>query len=118
MKFFISIIVIALVSFVASLFMPWWVIAIAAFLVSFFIPQTNSKAFLAGFIALFLLWAGISFYLSNANSHLLAHKMSVLFLKMDNPIVLIIVTGIVGGLVAGFASLSGAMCKKLFVKNV
>jgi hypothetical protein len=118
MKFFITIIVIALVSFVASLFMPWWVIAIAAFVVSFFIPQNNGKAFTAGFIALFLLWAGISLYLSIANNYLLAHKMSLLFLKIDNPISLIIVTGIIGGLVAGFASLSGAMCKKLFAKNV
>jgi cbb3-type cytochrome oxidase subunit 1 len=114
MKFLVSIIIIALVSFVASLFLPWWVIAIAGFLVSFFIPQSNGKAFLAGFLALFLLWAGISFYLSSANGHLLAHKMSMLFLKMDNVPVLIIVTGIVGGLVAGFGSLSGSMCKKLF----
>ncbi len=117
MKFFVSIIVIALVSFVASLFMPWWVIAIAAFVVSFFIPQSNAKAFMAGFVALFLLWVGLSFYLSNANNHLMAHKMSILFLKMDSVPAVIIVTGIVGGLVAGFASLSGRLCKKLLEKS-
>ena len=113
MKFFVSIILIALVSFVSSLFLPWWVIAIVGFAIAFIIPQRAGSAFLSGFLALFLLWVGISFYISNANGHLLAHKMSVLFLKIDNPFLLIIVTGIIGGLVAGFASISGSLCREL-----
>lgn len=113
MKFFVSVILIALVSFVASLFLPWWVIAIVGFVIAFAIPQKAGAAFLSGFIGLFLLWAGLSFYISSANGHLLAHKMSMLFLKMDNPTVLIIATGIIGGLVAGFGSLTGCLCKRL-----
>ena len=117
MKFFVSILLIAITSFVASLFMPWWVIAIVAFLVSFFIPQNNGKAFMAGFIALFLLWVGISFFISNANGHLLAHKMSLLILPINNVAAIIFFTGIIGGLVAGFGSLSGSLLKKLLAKS-
>jgi hypothetical protein len=115
MKFFISTILIALVSFVACLYLPWWFIAIVGFIVAFAIPQKAGLAFVSGFIALFILWAGLSFYLSNANDHLLAHKISMLFIKVDNPILLMIVTGVIGGLVAGFGSLTGRLCKKLFV---
>jgi hypothetical protein len=117
MKFFISTILIAALSFAACLFLPWWVIAIAGFVVAFAIPQKNGLAFLSGFIALFILWAGMSIYMSNANGNLLVHKMSMLFLKADNPTALFLLTGFIGGLVAGLGSLSGRLLKKMVVKS-
>jgi hypothetical protein len=118
MKFFASVILIALLSFALCLFLPWWVIAITSFVVAFAIPQKSGLAFLAGFIALFILWTGLSFYISAANNHLLAHKISVLFIKADNPTLLILLTGLIGGLVAGSGSLTGRLFRKLIsVKN-
>jgi hypothetical protein len=115
MKFFISTILIAVLSFAACLFMPWWVIALAGFIVSFAIPQKNGLAFLSGFVALFVLWAGMSMYMSNANGNLFVHKISMLFLKADNPTLLFLLTGFIGGLVAGLGSLSGRLLKKIIV---
>ena len=113
MKFFISLLLTALLSFAACLFLPWWVIAIAGFVVGFGIPQKAGMAFLAGFLALFFLWVGLSYWLSASNNHLLAHKISMLFLKLDNPFLLIAVTGLIGGLVGGLGSLSGRLARKL-----
>lgn len=112
MKFLISFILTILLSFAACLFLPWWSIAIAAFLVAALIPQKPFKAFLTGFIALFLLWGGLSFWLSNNNDHILAHKVSQLILKMDNPYLLMIATALIGALVAGFAALAGSYLRK------
>ena len=114
MKFFVSILLTALLSFAACLFLPWWIIAITGFVVAFAIPQKAGLSFLAGFIALFLLWTGLSFWMSAANNHLLAHKLSLLFIKADNPFLLILVTGLIGGLVAGLGSLTGRHFRKLF----
>lgn len=112
MKFFISFVLTILLSFALCLFLPWWSIAIAAFAVAALIPQRPGKAFLTGFIALFLLWGGLSFWISNNNDHILAHKVSQLILKMDNPIVLILATALIGALVAGFAALAGSYLRK------
>jgi hypothetical protein len=112
MKFIASLILIALLSFTGCLFFPWWTIAIAAFVVAAFIPQSSGKSFLTGFFALFLLWGGLSFWISNNNDHLLAHKISMVLLKMDNPWVLIFATALIGALVAGFAALSGSFLRK------
>ncbi len=112
MKFFISLILTILLSFAACLFLPWWSIAIAAFVVAVLIPQKPGKAFLTGFIALFLLWGGLSFWISNNNNHVLAHKVSQLILKMDNPIRLILATALIGAIVAGFAALAGSYLRK------
>ena len=107
MKFFISLIMIAVLSFAACLYLPWWSIAVTAFIVGALIPQSPVSAFFAGFIALFLLWSLLSFYLSNANGHILSHKLSVLILRNDNPFLLILITGLIGAIVAGFGALTG-----------
>lgn len=112
MKFFISLVLTILLSFAACLFLPWWSIAIAAFVVAALIPQKPFKSFITGFIALFLLWGGLSFWLSNNNNHILAHKVSQLILKMDNPYLLMFATALIGALVAGFAALAGSYLRK------
>ncbi len=112
MKFITSLILTALLSFGACLYLPWWSIAIAAFIVAALIPQKPGKAFLTAFLALFLLWGALSFWLSNNNEHLLAHKVSLLILKMDSPYLLILATALIGGLVAGFAALTGSYLRK------
>jgi len=109
MKFIFSLILIALLSFAACLYFPWWSIVVVAFLVSAIIQQPSGKAFLCGFISLFILWSFLSFSISYNNDHILAHKMSLVILKVDNPYLLILVTALIGALVAGLGALTGSL---------
>ncbi len=119
MKFIISIILIILLSFCACLFFPWWSIAVVAFLVAALIPQTPLVSFFSGFIALFLLWGILSFWISTNNNHILAHRVSLLIFKMDNPFLLIIASAFIGALVAGFAALTAAYIRPAgFIQNM
>ena len=113
MKFLISFVLIALLSFAACLYLPWWSIAVVAFIVAVVIPQHPGKSFLAGFLALFFLWGALSYRISAKNENILAHKVAVLILKMDNPYVLMLVTALIGALVAGFAAWSGSFLRKV-----
>lgn len=106
-----------LLSFAACLYFPWWSIAIVAFIVAALIPQGAGKSFLTGFIALLLLWSGLSFWISNNNDHILAGKISLLILKVNSPYFLILVTGLIGGVVAGFGALTGSFVRKRKVKR-
>lgn len=112
MKFIVSLILTALLSFAACLLFPWWSIAVAAFVVAALIPQKPGKAFITGFISLFVLWGGLSFWISYNNEHILAGKVAMLILKMDSRYILIVATAIIGGLVAGFAALSGSFLRQ------
>jgi len=112
MKFMISLVLTALLSFAACLYFPWWSIAIVSFIVAALIAQRPGRAFLSGFIALFLLWGGLSFWISSNNDHVLAHKISLLLLQMDNPNLLIFLTAFIGALVAGLAALAGSYLRK------
>ena len=111
MKFITTLILTAFLSFVVCLYLPWWSIAIAAFIVAAVIPQTPRKSFLSGFTALFLLWGILAWFLSANNDHLLAHKVSVIMLKIDSPFALIILTALIGAIVAAFAALAGSFLR-------
>ncbi len=112
MKFIVSIVLIALLSVAACLYLPWWSIAVVAFLVAVAIPQKPGISFLSGFIALFLLWGLLSWYISSNNDHLLAHKVSLLILKTESTALLVALTAMIGALVAGCAALAGSYVRK------
>ncbi len=112
MKFFVSVILIALLSFAFCLFLPWWSIAIASFAVIALIPQKPTKSFAAGFIALFLLWGILSFIISMNNQHILANKIAMLIIKKQSPYLMIFLTATIGALVSGFASLAASYLRQ------
>jgi hypothetical protein len=112
MKFVISTILIIFFSFLGCLFFPWWIIAIVAFIIPTLIYQDHFVSFICGFISLFLLWGFLSFWISLKNEHILAHRVSLLIFKTDNPFLLIFVTAFIGALVAGFAALTGSYVRK------
>ena len=111
MKFIVSVLLIALISVAICLYFPWWTIAIVAFLVSSLIPQNPGRSFLAGFMALFLLWGALAWFISSNNDHLLAKKVA-LILKMGSPVALIVATALIGAMVAGFAALAGSYLRR------
>ena len=111
MKFIVSLVLIIILAFTVCLFLPWWTIAITSFIVAVLIPQRPGKSFITGCLGIFLLWGGLSFWISNNNNHILAHRVSMLILKADNPYLLILVTALIGALVGGFASMTGSFIR-------
>jgi len=108
MKFFVAIILTMLLSFASCLFFPWWSIAIVAFVVALLIRQTPVSSFFTGCLALFLLWGALSIWISEKNNDILAHRVSLLIFKSDSPFLLIVMTAVIGAVVAGFAALAAS----------
>jgi hypothetical protein len=111
MKFIVALLLTGILSFISGLFLPWWGIAIVALLVALLIHQKAWKAFFAGLLGVFLLWAGLAWWMDMKNNGVLSHKMAHVIPLGGNTFLLIVVTGIVGGLVAGFAALSGSFLR-------
>ncbi|HEY4108645.1 hypothetical protein [Puia sp.] len=111
-KFFVSIALIALLSFIFGLFLPWWSIAVAAFVVSLLIHQRPVVAFFAGFLALLLLWGGLAWYIDMANDSILSARVAGILPLHGSSVALLIVTGVIGALVGGGGSLTAAFLRK------
>jgi len=111
MKWITSLLLIALLSLAAELYLPFWSVALISFGVVAAIPQTSWKAFLCGFAALFLLWSCLAFYMDAQNNQILSSRVSLLFLKIKSPILLVLVTGFLGGIVGGMGALSASFLR-------
>ncbi|HEY0262443.1 MAG TPA: hypothetical protein VGB95_05415 [Chitinophagales bacterium] len=112
MQFLRNTIIIAAVTFLAQLLFPWWIIAPVAFVLGYALCKNGGQAFFSAFLAVFLLWAIYALVIDIHNEHILSMRIAELF-KLPNSTVLILVTGVVGGLVAGFSALSGRLIKNL-----
>src|SRR3978361_1481775 len=108
MKFILALALTALLGFLLPIFLPWWSFAITSFLVAVFIHQKPGSSFLAGFVALLLLWGIYATIIDSANQHILSTKVAQILPFKGSYLALIITTAIIGGLLSGMAALTGS----------
>ena len=111
-KFFVTTALIALLSFICGLFLPWWTIVPAAFVVSALIPQGALYSFLSGFLALFLLWGGMALGIDLANDSILSTRVAGVLPLQGSPTLLILVTALLGALAGGGGALTASFLRK------
>ncbi len=112
MRSLLVLILTMVLSFVAGLFFPWWSLAVVAFVVALVIKQRPLISFFTSFLAIFLLWFGYSYFIDLGNDHILGNRMSLLFLGKEASILMCVISGGIGGIVAGFAALTAAFLRK------
>lgn len=94
-------------AFILSFVLPWWSVMTAALATALFIPLKKAAVFFVPFFAILIFWVVYSFILSSGNDFTLAKRIAVLLPLGGSPYVLILVTGVVGGLAAGIAAIFG-----------
>lgn len=109
MRFLLTIVLTALFSYLAGLFLPWWwSFALICFLVALLLPQRIWISFLSGFIALFVVHFLLALWIDSQNQSLLSTKIAQLFKLADAAFLLVLLTAFISALIAGFASMSGS----------
>jgi hypothetical protein len=101
---------ILIISLVLQFFLPWWIIAPIAFVIAFWKAKNAAHAFSSGFSAILLLWIVMGLVHSIPNENLLANRVGEMLMLPSNSfnwIIVLLVTGLVGGLVAGLSALAG-----------
>src|SRR5688572_24343663 len=107
MKFILQILMTAVVGFILQRFFPWWTVAIACMVTGFYFKNGGFKSFAAGFIAIGLLWFTMAFYIDVTTNSILTEKVNKIL-----PLPALALTTAIGGLIGGFASMSGAVLRK------
>lgn len=113
MKAIVQILLTILVGGAIELFLPWWTIAIAAFIVAIPLSQKGAGAFWSGFAGVALLWGGYALFIGINTNFVLSAKIAEL-MKVGSPLILVLLTAILGGLVGGLSSLTGYFLKDLW----
>jgi hypothetical protein len=108
MKFLIQLIIIIIGAFILELALPWYCIAIAAF-AGGYVLKSNAN-FLAGFLAIGVLWLAKASITDAASSSMLADRVAQIF-PLGQKYLLYVMMSVIGGLVGGFAAMAGAGLK-------
>jgi cell division protein FtsX len=108
MKFLFQTLAIIIVCFILQTFLPWWSLSIGALAIGALFANKGWVSFFAGLLGVGLLWFGMAFYIDAATQSILTSKVAQLFPTKTVPL-LMLVTSLVGGLVGGFASLTGSL---------
>jgi hypothetical protein len=108
MKFVMAVFVTMVLAWVGGLFLPWWSVAIASFVAAIVFSQGRGRAWFAGFLGIFILWAIASVTINIRNEGILAPKIANILPLNGSVPVLILLTALVGGLVGGMGALSAA----------
>ncbi|GAB3778506.1 hypothetical protein GCM10028818_27550 [Spirosoma horti] len=108
----IEFILIAIVSLLAQLVLPWWSLAIVAFIICFWRSPGGGWAFLSGFVGIALVWLVYATIIHTRTDGVFTGRMSELLFKTNASVLPLLVTALVGGLVGGLAGLSGYFVKQ------
>jgi hypothetical protein len=111
--FFASVFILGATSFLGA---PWWAIAPFSAVAAFFLAQTAGSAYAVAFSAGTLLWYGTAMFYNVPNAGLLATKVGQVFQGLKSW-QLLTVTGMLGGVLAGFGALTGFYFRTLFVSS-
>lgn len=116
MKFILKIILIAGLSYLVELFFPWWSVVFCAFIVGMLMPTKGFNDFLAGFLGVGLLWLIFAWMIDLGTDSILSEQIAPI-LKMSNGLVVVAITGMLGGLVGGLGALSGSQLRRIFMPD-
>lgn len=112
MKTLVKILFIVVFGYIASLYLPFWSVAAVAFVGSLLIRTSATSSFFSGFLAIFLVWSALAYMIDQETGSLLTDRVAQIFMGIPG-IALVIITGVIGGLVAGLGSASGALLVEL-----
>ncbi len=89
----------------------WWWVIVVPFIYGLFRPNTPLRALFAGLGSAGLLWFGFAFYHFFTDASLIAERIGAM-MKLSSPILLLVITTLIGMLSGGFACLSGFFLRR------
>lgn len=108
MRYWLTLLAIALLSFAFTWFLPWWLMPVTAYAIAGFMGLRPGRAFSAGFLAIFLLWLVVLLLADFGNEGLLSRRMAGVFF-LPHRFLFLAVNVLLGGLIGGLAAWSGAL---------
>lgn len=114
----IFILLIALLSLLAQLVLPWWSVALVTFAFCFGRPMGGGRAFLYSFLGVGLVWLVYALLQHIQSGNILTSRVSEVMKLPANPVYLLVITPLLGGLVAGFSGLAGYWVRQTVLPTV
>lgn len=110
------VLLIVIFAWIFGMFLPWWSMAIPCALLGAWLGKSGGRSFLYGFTGIALLWLLQSLFIHIGNEGILTTRIAELF-SLPDPITVILMTAITGGIAGGLSTLTGFYFSKTFLQN-
>ena len=104
--------IIALSTFALSHFLPWWICGIVSFVVCYLWKTNGFVGFTASLLAVFIVWYGKAFFADQNFDTPMSGLLGSLLGNVSGGAALFL-TGLIGGIAAGFAGWLGSWTRAL-----
>jgi hypothetical protein len=111
MNLLLRIILIAGLSAVSQTYFQWWTAVIIALVIELALGKRNSTAFFSGFYGVAIPWMILATYIDIKSESILSVRILELFKLPQYSFLLIVLTGLIGGIMGGVGSLTGGWIK-------
>lgn len=115
-KYLIVAVSIIALSYLAGIWLPWWVITAVSGVVSFLSGLRPAQSFWVSFFSGVILWGGLAYYADFKNSGILSAQIGELFGGLPG-IAQVGITALLGGVVAGLGGLTGSTFRRLITRS-
>jgi hypothetical protein len=102
-----------LVGLLLAQFLPWWSIALAGAGAGYLWDGHRGRSFLFGFLGGFLLWTVAAILITYSTGSDLGDRFAKMMQLPANGTLLAVVSGVIAGLVAGFAAFTGDSIRRI-----
>ena len=116
MRFLVQVILTSFLSYILQHFISPWIVVPIAMLVSLMTQNNATAAFLGGFAAISLLWMIKATVIDVSTNYILSTKVAAFF-SLRSSIMLIVLTGFIGGLLGGLGAASGQRVRYMFKRS-
>jgi hypothetical protein len=96
------------------MYFPWWTAVLIALLVELILGKKDSTSFFSGFYGVAIPWMILATYIDIKSEAILTVRILELFKLPEYSVVMIVLTGLLGGLAAGVGSMTGGWLKFAF----
>lgn len=104
---------IALLSFLLQLILPWWSLMIAAFALSFFLGKKAFPVFISSFSGCAVVWLLMELFIHFSSGDLMTERIATL-LTLPGTIILYAGTFLIAGVAGGISGLAGFYLRQIF----
>lgn len=108
---------IALTTWMLSLFMPWWSLSIPCLIFGGWLGKKAGHSFLFGFLGVGGLWLLQTLFIDIQNNGILTTRIAELF-SLPSGYLVILLTIVIGGLAGGLSTLTGYLARKAFIPRL
>jgi hypothetical protein len=116
MKFFIHLLVVALLAYILGAIIPYWVLMILIGGISAWCRGSAFTAFIAGALGVGIVWILVPLFIWSSSGSALPDKFSAI-MGFSDATTLVGITGVMGFFIGGSSALTGNFFGKLFMES-